>query len=179
MRLARYALGFTALLLFQTTWLEKMAIGGVKPDLVLITVFLLGLLGGEVRGTLAGLILGYFMDLLSGGVWAVHLGIKALVGFIAGLLGRSLVNVSTVFTAAGIALASLGQGIVFLLIFPFSLGPERISFYLTHMILPQAVYDGALGCAAFWVLTRGYQRRKDATQRLLKDGLFLSSGRGR
>ena len=51
----------------QATWLAHLP-GQVTPDLVLIMVVSLGLLRGPDQGLVFGILAGFFMDLLSGGI---------------------------------------------------------------------------------------------------------------
>lgn len=178
MKLAFYILALAALILLQGIGLENLAVAGVKPDLALIAVYFIGLLGGEVRGTLVGMILGYLMDLLSGGVWAIQLLAKGIVGFVSGILGKTLVNVTTAFTVGIVILCSMAQGILFLLASLPGFGPHSISFSLTHIILPQAIYDGVLAGAVFWIIMRKAHGKRSTLRRTFKDELlFLSAGR--
>ncbi len=178
MKIALYAAGIAALMASQTTLLEEISIGGIKPDLALIVVCFIGFFRGEAHGAVLGMLLGYLMDLLSGGTWAIHLGYKTLVGFGAGLLGKAMVNATPLFIAGMIALCSMVQGLVFFAAYSFSFEIEGIFFALGHILLPQGLYDGALGLAVFWVLSRKIRIRKNLEQNSFKDELFfLSSGR--
>lgn len=170
-------LGILLLILFQTTLLEKVAILGIKPDLPLIAVFLIGLFWGEVKGVVSGLGLGYLMDLMSGGIWGIHLITKSVLGFLAGIMGRTLINMKVMFIGILIALCSLCQGLIFLLVSSFSTSSEGASFLLSHTVLPQALYDGILGGGLFGILYRRYFSRQNMAQEWLKSP-GLSSGLG-
>lgn len=78
----------------QTLILENLRVGGIKPDLALILVFVQGWAFGEVNGLFWGLALGGLVDLFSVGVLGVNFVLKAAVGFISGILGKSLLNLS-------------------------------------------------------------------------------------
>ena len=173
-----YFLGILGLILFQTTLLESATIMGIKPDLTLIAVYFVGLVGGEVHGAMAGLVLGYLMDLMSGGVWGIHLATKSTLGFLSGLLGRTLVNMKGVFTGAIIAFCSLVQGLIFVLVSSFTLEPESLMVLLTHTLLPQAIYDGVVGGAFFWFLSRRFLPKPSTAHGLLKDPALSALGKG-
>ena len=78
----------------QTLLLENLRIGGVKPDLALVLVFVQGWAFGEVNGLFWGLALGGLVDLFSIGILGVNFVLKAAVGFTAGILGKSLLNLA-------------------------------------------------------------------------------------
>jgi rod shape-determining protein MreD len=173
-----YFLGIPSLILFQTTLIESITIMGIKPDLTLIAVYFVGLVGGEVRGVLAGLALGYLMDLMSGGVWGIHLATKSTLGFLSGLLGRTLVNMKGVFTGVIIAFCSLVQGLIFVLVSSFISEPESVTVLLTHTLLPQAIYDGVVGSAVFWFLSRRFSPKPSTAHGLLKNPALSALGSG-
>jgi rod shape-determining protein MreD len=136
------------------------------------------LFGGEIRGAITGLALGYLMDLMSGGVWGIHLATKPTLGFLAGLLGRTLVNVKVVFTGVIISFCSVVQGLVFLLVSSFTIAPETPTALLSHTILPQAIYDGLVGCGLFWFLSGRFTPRQDTAHGWLKSSALSSLGEG-
>jgi rod shape-determining protein MreD len=85
---------FLFLIPVQTLLLEKIEIGGVKPDLALVLVYCLGWAYGEVQGLLWGVALGGLIDLFSIGLLSVNFILKATIGFTIGMLGRSFLNLS-------------------------------------------------------------------------------------
>jgi rod shape-determining protein MreD len=171
-----YVLGIIGIILLQTTLLNFITIVGIKPDLALIVVYFVGLFGDEIRGVVTGLTLGYFMDLLSGGVWGIHLVTKSILGFLAGLLGRTLVNVKAVFTGMIISLCSAVQGLIFLLVSYFIMTPENPWTLLSHTILLQAIYDGVVGGGVFWFLSGKFTPRQSTAHGWLKSPALSSLG---
>ncbi len=88
---------FLILLVFlpaQTLLLDAMRIGGVKPDLALVLVVLLGLAHGKMSGLLWGGILGGLVDLASIGTPGINLFFKAVAGLWVGILGKTFVEVT-------------------------------------------------------------------------------------
>lgn len=142
------------LVIFQTTWLERFSIGGVKPDLALMAACLGGLLWGKKRGTAFGFILGYLMGLSSGGAETAHLVIKTLVGFFSGQLRKTLIYLNPIITGITIALFSLIQSLILMLNTNLEIISGNLSFYLFHLILPEALYNSLLGYGVYWVVTR-------------------------
>ena len=85
----------------QTTVLDRLSIHGIKPDLGLIVVYLIGFQRGTREGVVMGVLIGLLMDSFSGGVWGMNLLTKPIIGGWAGLLGRTVLNVR-VFLSMGI-----------------------------------------------------------------------------
>ncbi|HZR47612.1 MAG TPA: rod shape-determining protein MreD [Candidatus Manganitrophaceae bacterium] len=78
----------------QTLILENMRIGGIKPDLALVLVFVQGWAFGEVNGLFWGMALGSLVDFFSTGILGVNFILKVFVGFVSGILGKSLLNLA-------------------------------------------------------------------------------------
>ena len=74
-----------AALLLQATLLERVAIKGVKPDIVLIILVFVSLRKGPMAGQLSGFISGIIEDLLSLAPLGFHAFSRTLIGFLYGL----------------------------------------------------------------------------------------------
>lgn len=147
---------YAALIVFavpvQTTVLSHVSLRSVEPDLVMIAVVLIGLLAGELEGVLIGLLLGFVQDLFSAGVAFPNLITKSLVGLIAGLVGRQVVQVTTFVVCMSGLLLSTASGIAFLYL---ARGRSPLDALLTvpTLLLPQSVMDGVLAALVFWLMT--------------------------
>ncbi|MGD9956199.1 MAG: rod shape-determining protein MreD [Candidatus Nanopelagicales bacterium] len=75
----------------QLTVLPLLGLPGATPDLVAVTVVGLGLVGGPVRGTIAGFGAGLLLDLLppADGLLGLTAVLLVTIGYLAGLLGQS------------------------------------------------------------------------------------------
>ena len=129
----------------QTTLMDYISIQGIKPDLAFLVVFLIGLKMGEMDGLLMGLSIGFMMDLFSGGILGINLLTKPLVGWISAMPNRVVLATHFVFSTTLLFGLSLGMGLatyLYLQIFG-----ETMNFWSTFklIILPQALYDMALG----------------------------------
>jgi rod shape-determining protein MreD len=129
----------------QSILLEWVSIYGIKPDLSLWFVYLIGFLHGEWKGGLMGVLCGIIFDSFSPGKFGMNIFIKGLLGFTAGFLGRALLETKALFHFGMLFFFSIIQGILiywFLLI-----GGESVIFreVFFQIILPQALYDCVLG----------------------------------
>ena len=145
------------LLAFQGSVLNPLVIHGIRPDLILITVYLLGILKGDIKGGLIGASLGFIMDILSAGPVYYNVFSKCFIGSLAGVIGRWIQNPGPVLHAGMIFAASLLQGIGALLILAF-LGMARLPQDLFYITIPQAIFDGALGGIVYLFLTTRRKR---------------------
>ena len=80
-----------AALALQTTLASLVIRGTAALDLVLIVVVYLGLVSGPVAGSLLGTAAGLVQDALSSGIIGVGGLAKAVVGFVAGVLGTQFI----------------------------------------------------------------------------------------
>ena len=120
------AIWFVVMLLavsLQSTMIPAIAVGGIRPDLVLVVVVSAALADGKETGILCGIFGGLVQDLLSAGPFGVNTLAKMLVGLLVGIyehkvnkknLFMPLVAVSVgTFTALAVNMAFLlgyGQG---------------------------------------------------------------------
>ena len=143
------ALVVTSVLL-ELVVLPWLHLPGATPDVVTVTVIALGMVGGPVRGALAGFGAGLLLDLVppSVGLVGVTAVVLVAVGYAAGLLGQEgarapLVQVGIVGLLSGAAV--LGQALVGTVV-----GYDRVAWdRVPLLVLTQVVY--ALVLAAFVV----------------------------
>jgi rod shape-determining protein MreD len=133
-------------LIVQVAIINRMAIGGIRPD---ITVLLLVLLA-QRRGAVFGALLGFSIGLLEGLLQPQTLGMqclaKSVLGFAIGKLAQQLVTGSLPLMAVLLGLSVLVHDAIFLLAYTH-LSPGRFfALYLTQS-LPTALYTAVLGTA--------------------------------
>lgn len=136
----------------QTTWLQHASIAGVRPDLCLIAVGLIGLLAGEVEGMMFGLALGFMQDLFSAGEPGLNLLTKGAIGLLAGLAGKRLGNSSLRSVLVVMLLLSLLSGLVFLVVTRAGQGMIEMLRAVGSVLLPQTALDVVLAALLFWLL---------------------------
>jgi len=163
MKVAAYVTLVLMVIPIQIMLLDRISIAGVRPDLALVTVCLIGLYRSEVETVLAGLAMGFAQDLFSGGALWGNLCLKPVLGLLAGLASRNLVNLTWTFVLALLLVLSLLSGSVMYLLKSFA-GSDA-SFWLSArgIILPQACYDAVFGLAALKLIRMWKPRRAALT----------------
>jgi len=147
------------LVAIQATVLSHVSVGGIRPDLCLVAASLVGFFIGMREGLLVGLAMGFVQDLFSAGELWLNLVTKASAGFLGGAAGRYVANATTITALAGILGLSLLSGTVFLL----TVGPAGFrdaSFAVRTVLLPQAMWDAALGAGLYWLLAKRVRRQR-------------------
>ncbi|MCA1957372.1 MAG: hypothetical protein LDL14_02425 [Nitrospira sp.] len=134
----------------QSVLLPHVKIAGVTPDLALVAACLAGLLGGELHGLLVGLTLGWVMSLFSAIDPVVAMGVKGVVGYMAGFAGRHVVYLSWPMLTLGIFFLSCSAGSATASLLTLN-GQQDLWWALRTVVLPQGVLDALAGGALYWV----------------------------
>ncbi len=129
----------------QSILLECVAFQGIKPDLFLWMVYLVGFKYGEWKGGGIGILSGLILDAFSPGRMGMNIFIKGLFGFCAGILGRNLLEAKPLFHFGMLSLFSFSQGILIYLILQINGEPVILSEVIGKIIVPQMFYDGIVG----------------------------------
>ncbi|MCA9470528.1 MAG: rod shape-determining protein MreD [Nitrospirales bacterium] len=153
-----YLIFYVSLLLLlvpiQVTLLAHVGPWGIRPDLCLVATCLIGFLGGKQKGCISGIGIGFVQDLFSGGAGIVNLFTKGLVGFLSGVIAKTLSNT----TAQAIFLPTFLFSCASSLIALFSARPQTDWFLMLHetrtILLPQALFDALLAFGVYWVLSK-------------------------
>jgi LytS/YehU family sensor histidine kinase len=155
MKAALYFWLAVGLIPVQTTVLGHLSVAGVRPDLCLIAVGLIGFFGGPADGVLMGALLGFEQDLFSAGEAWVNVITKTVIGLSGGLVGRYVARVTPVTVAPMVLGLSVCSGLAFL--FAGAGGQEGLTA-VRSVLLPQALLDSAIGVAAYWVLAERFRK---------------------
>lgn len=92
----KVAIAGVLVLLLQWVVLGRLDIMGAYPDAVMLFVAWVGLQFGRRRGSVAGFVLGFFMDAIYD-TWGIHMILKTITGFVLGMVSsdeRDLLVVS-------------------------------------------------------------------------------------
>jgi rod shape-determining protein MreD len=164
MTLPLMAVGALLAALLETSVLTELAVGGVKPDLVLVLAVVVTMVVGFEDGLVWAVVGGFLIDALSARpLGATALGILVVIG-LAALVARVMGTPRVVTVAlVAFALSWVYQAVVFaILAVTAGIGPAPIPAQTFFVI---ALLD--LGVAAIAVLAaRALLRRFGATERV-------------
>jgi rod shape-determining protein MreD len=122
-----------------------LRVGDVVPDIPLVVVVMLALRRGPEFGCAAGFLAGLLQDATSGGLLGVQALTKALAGFAVGTAGARLSVTSPLVQVPGLVVLTVAEGLArfgLLQLFRF---PVPLAELMAYQVLPQALYNGALG----------------------------------
>jgi rod shape-determining protein MreD len=148
---------FTILLLIipvQASLLAPLSLGGIKPDLALALLYIIGLLTGPMEAVLAGMAIGLVQDIGSASLIGFSGLTRGLIGLSAGLLGRRVLDLTSRSNSLFLAAFSLLEGIFIALFLQMFYGSIPFVSLLVGRILPRALYTGVLGAVLLRLIIR-------------------------
>lgn len=133
---------------------SHLGIGGISPNLLLLVVVTLALVEGPNWGALAGFSAGLLFDLIGTGPVGPMALVLTLVGFSAGLLSANLFAEGWLLPLTVLGIASITTALLYSLALALlgASGGWWASF--TKAMLPEALYNVALGLLSYPVLAR-------------------------
>lgn len=161
-RFRMYLILFAALFL-QCTLVRYVAVGGIRPDLVILCVIFFGLFFGRSTGLEAGLVAGCVVDILGLDIFAMTMFIYGLTGFAAGLVNRQFSKDSPLSRAIIVwgltALAALAHFFLSAALVPSRYGSLPFGEYVSYAVVPVATLTALFSCIIYpqlvsWLASR-------------------------
>lgn len=149
-------------LVFQSTALNFVAIGGVKPDLVLLLVVFNGFLRGTREGAFLGFAGGMLQDIVTGGYFGLHALVKMAGGYLAGLGSGRLYRDNRIIAAGLTWFCTVATQLVYYLLLALVDVQVPVMAALVGVILPVSLYNALVA-----LLVYGFYYRS-ATSGLLR-----------
>ena len=122
-----------------------MAIGGIKPDFVLIAVVLLSFSNGRITGTVFGFSAGWLQDVYSPEFLGLNALCKSVVGFVVGYASGGLLEANVIAQGIVLFLAALLHDLLYFVVYSWGHMHDYL-WYLVRLALPTAVYTTLVGC---------------------------------
>ncbi len=137
----------------QASFVATLSVAGVPPDLPMIVTVFWALRRGPEAGCLAGFLAGLLQDLSGGSLVGVQALSKALVGFGMGLGARRLLVANPLVQVPGLVVLTIAEGLFRFALLQLFHYPASLGAMLVDVILPQALYNGAVGAACLVAMT--------------------------
>ena len=131
---------------------DVIRIAGVKPDIIFIIVVYTGYSFGSFDGQVTGFISGLFHDAVSNSPYGFLALPKLIIGFIVGMIGRSVLksNVPTVILL--IFISTLLKGVITL--FLSYIFTQGMLTSIIHVIIPESFYNALLAPPLFFLFDK-------------------------
>jgi len=149
-----YLIILLLLIPFQASLLDPLSLGGIKPDLALALLYIVGLLTSPAEAMIAGMGVGLLQDIGSASLIGLTGLTRGVVGLSAGLLGKQVLDIRSPTNSIFLALFSLLEGIFITLFVQVYYGSVPFFSILTGRLLPQAIYTGILGVVLLQLMNR-------------------------
>lgn len=145
------------LLLFiplQASLLAPLSVGGVRPDLALTLLFVIGLVAGPVEGAFAGMAIGLVQDIGSASLLGFTSLSRGMIGLLAGLLGKRILDIESPAIVIFLFAFSMAEGIYISLFLQTTSGAVPFFSLIAGRIIPQALYTGLFGLLVLHVVKK-------------------------
>lgn len=141
-KIIKWILLFAVVILVQMTIAPKIAIFGIYPDLVMISLVFLAVEHGRTAGIWGGFFVGLFIDVFSTGLLGINALAKTILGGVTGLMERKNVLVSPVFLLIYLVFACIAHDAIIYIpnIYHSPENFTKLPKYLLMSALPRAVY---------------------------------------
>ena len=127
--------------ILQSTLFKVLSLGGVSPNLLIILTAFFGFMCGKGEGMYAGFIAGILMDSLYGnGIIGLYALIFVWIGYMCGAFSRLFFPEDVVLPIFLTTAGDLLYGFISFLFLFLLRSRLDFSWYLLHIILPEAVY---------------------------------------
>ena len=129
---------FFVVLLVQITVIPLIAIAGVIPDLVLITLVYYSISRDQFYGTVLGASYGFFIDLITGSLLGSSMLSKTIAGFTAGYFStetKKEINISTYIFSLIVFICALIDSVIFSFFSAFDVQTNIIKLLFEQALL--------------------------------------------
>lgn len=166
MKFRIYALILIFLVPLQASLSSALAIFGVSPDIALSGVYMIGLLTGPRDGAFFGMGLGLLHDIHAGGILGLTGFTRGLIGLMAGVLGRHVLNVASMANVLFITGFGLAEGVIIAVFMETYYGDVPFNNLFFGRLLPGSLYAGVVGAVIIRLLAR-----RHLIERLIRKGI--------
>jgi rod shape-determining protein MreD len=129
----------------QATLFGPLSLAGIKPDLPLALIYIIGLLTGPIEASLAGMAIGLVQDISSASLLGVTGFTRGLLGLAAGYLGKRVLDIASPSNVIFLTVFSVLEGLIIIVFMQTFYGAVPFFSLLLTQMLPQALYTALLG----------------------------------
>ncbi len=135
---------------------DVIRIAGIKPDLIFIIVVYIGYSFGSMPGQITGFASGLFQDAVSNSPYGFLALPKLIIGFVVGMVGRSVLKSSVPSIILLIFVSTLLKGIITLIVSYIFM--QGMLSSIIHVIIPESFYNALLAPPLFFLYDRIFYR---------------------
>lgn len=154
-------------LLGEATWLRRLAIVTITPNLSLILIVFWAILNGSEKGRRLGIWIGLLQDFMFCDVIGIYGLLYYIIGHFSGYFNKDFYRGHFILPLVVVIGADLLYGIFQYFIYCFFSGDLYFGFYLLHKILPEVCYTALVSVPLYplvRLLHRGTKKLDDLIQ---------------
>lgn len=144
--------------LLQSAVFDGMEIMGVKPNLLLVVAVSIALCRTGMESAFMGLFCGLGMDILIGRALGWYALCLFLVCFCIGLINPKLYKENFIIPVFFVFFSSVTIEMAYYFIHAFLEGYRDIVFVMSHLILPESVYNAVLAIPVYPLMLSVYRK---------------------
>lgn len=127
-------------IIFQSTLIQEVAIGGISFNLLVITVVSFSLIRGKIEGAIIGFFIGLMQDIFFGSVIGFYTLLYLYLGYFSGFLNRTLYKENILIPIFVIAAGDFILNFFIYIATYLFRGRTDLPYYFLNIILPELVY---------------------------------------
>ena len=153
-------IAFLILLIYflQTTVFTWIAINGIKPNFIIVSVTLIAFLRGEYYGLAFGASLGLLLDIFFGRSLGLNFFLYACMGLLTGISYYVFSKENFMFPLLIIGLAYMSYNLCIYIIGYLFRGDLDLLYFLGRIILPDVVYTVLVGAVFYRLFVLIHQK---------------------
>ena len=140
--------------LLQCTLMDRISIGSITPNLLLILCVSMGLMRGRKVGLWTGFFSGLFVDLFYGSLFGFYALIYMYIGYMNGFFKRIFFPDEVKLPLALIAVSDFFCNLLIYFSLFWFRGRFSFGYYLLHTILPELVYTMIVSVLLYFILLK-------------------------
>lgn len=145
MKLLHHVIWLIVITILQVTLVNAIAIFGVRPNLFLIYIVLVGFLCGRMRGMAWGMVFGLACDIVIGRLIGTNMIIFMFLGYISAKFSDNFyVMPNLLVFAIMVVVATIVSGTIYLLPYSIEFNGVKISSEIFRTVLPESIYNGVI-----------------------------------
>lgn len=151
MRYLSYAVLLILSFIFQSTLCEVIALLGIKPNLILITIVSISLLRGELEGAAAGFLGGLLLDLYSPFI-GLNAFICMIIGYITGIFTVGLYKENPFVPVITVFIVTFMYEFVFYIFSILLKGYTNFVYFFQTIFLREMVYNALFALVVYGIV---------------------------
>ena len=144
------------LYLIQTTIFNKLAIAGIKPNVVIILVVFIGYKYGKIPGMIMGFFMGLFLDLTEADYVGYYAVIYLTIGYLMGFVNKLYNGDFNLIPVGLIGVSDLMLNFMIFITGFLLRNRLDLPYYVIRIILPEAVYTMIVAALFYRIIDAVY-----------------------